>query len=175
LASCFGGDGGGGGGGALVRLRSDGGGVLSGLAAGLRSGLATVVVVPCGVPLLSCSCSAGVVVVACVPAGFPEVVEVAFSSLRLVVFPVSAGVVVSLALGVVPVPAGPDGEVVDGDVVSLVFGVTPPGPVVPGAAPLLASLPLPVWVGSVVPVALPGRALPGFRFPVPCAGVPVPC
>jgi hypothetical protein len=174
LASCFGGDGGGGGGGALVRLKSDVGGVLSGLASGLRSGLAMVVDVPCGVPFLSCSCSAGVVV-ACVPAGLPGVVEVAFSSLRLVVLPVSAGVVVNLAPGVVPAGAAPDGDVVDGDVVSLVFGVTPPGPVVPGAAPLLASLPLPVWVGSVVPVALPGRALPGFRFAVPCAGVPVPC
>jgi hypothetical protein len=101
-----------------------------------------VVDVPCGVAFLSCSCSAGGVV-ACVPAGFPEVVEVAFSSLRLVVLPASAGVVVSLALGVVTVPAAPDGEVVDGDVVSLVFGVTPPGPVVPGAVPLLVSLPLP--------------------------------
>ena len=51
--------------------------------------------------------------------------------------------VFGVVLGVAPVPTTPDG-VVDGDVLNFVFGVTPPGPVVPGAPPLLASVPLPV-------------------------------
>ncbi|TKW77802.1 MAG: hypothetical protein DI543_13750 [Bradyrhizobium icense] len=74
--------------------------------------------------------------------------------------------VVSLVSDVAPVLAAPDGDVVDGDVVdgvpslvvgvvpppvdgdvdvdvlpNFVLGATPPGPVVPGAPPLLASLP----------------------------------
>ena len=64
---------------------------------------------------------------------------------------------------------------------SFVLGATPPGPIVP-AAPLLASFPLPVWAGSAGPVELPGSALAGLRFAVPCGcwvpvpvGVPVPC
>jgi len=62
----------------------------------------------------------------------------------------------------------------------VLFGVNPLGPVVPGTPPLLASLPLPAWAGSAVPLGLPGRALPGFRFAVPCwvrvpDEVPDPC
>jgi hypothetical protein len=142
LASTFGG----GGGGELVRFRSTFGGVLTGLASGLRSGLAIVVLVGCEVPFLSCSCSAGDDV-AWDPVGLPDVVEVAFSSLRLVALPVSVGDVVSLVPvpGVVPVPAAPDGVVVDVAVPGFaMLGVTPPGPVVPDTPPLLASLPLPV-------------------------------
>jgi len=120
LASCFGGGGGGG----AARFASgleDGGGDGGGVA-GLTSGFASVVVVGCEAPLLSCrafscSCSEGFVV-ACVPVGFPDVVEVAFSSLA---------------------PAAPVG-----DVVVPSFEVFAPGPVVPGATPLLASLPFPV-------------------------------
>ena len=44
---------------------------------------------------------------------------------------------------VAPVPAAPVGDVIDDGIVGLVFGVTPSGPVVPGAPTLLASLPLP--------------------------------
>lgn len=150
MASCFGGGGGGG----AARFASgleDGGG--DGGVTGLTSGFASVVVVGCEAPFLSCrafscSCSAGFVV-ACVPVGFPSVVEVAFSSLRLVVLPVSAGDVDSFVPGAVPVaappepvPAAPEGDVV---VPSFeVFGVTPPGPVMPDAPPLLASVPFPV-------------------------------
>lgn len=118
MASCFGG---GGGGGDAARFASGLEGGAGGVT-GLTSGFARVVVVGCEVPFLSCrafscSCSAGFVV-ACVPVGFPDVVEVAFSSLA---------------------PAAPEG-----DVVVPSFEVFAPGPVVPGAPPLLASLPFPV-------------------------------
>ena len=56
------------------------------------------------------------------------------------VFGVALGVAPAV-LGVTPVPTTPDG-VVDGDVLSFVFGDIPPGPVVPGAPPLTASVPL---------------------------------
>ena len=80
-------------------------------------------------------------VVPCAPPveGLPPVVERAFSSLRLVVLPVSS----LLGLVLVPVPwAPPAGDVVP----SLVLlGVPPAGPVVVvDVPPLLASLPLPV-------------------------------
>jgi hypothetical protein len=155
LASCFCGGGGGGGGGA-ARFASgleDGGGDGGGVT-GLTSGFASVVVVGCEAPFLSCSafscsCSAGFVV-ACVPVGFPGVVEVAFSSLRLVVLPASAGDVDSFVPGAVPVaaprepvPAAPEGDVVVPSF-EVLGGVTPPGLVVPDAPPLLASLPFPV-------------------------------
>ena len=55
------------------------------------------------------------------------------------VFGVALGVATAV-LGVTPVPTTPDG-VVDGDGLNFVFGV-PPGPVVPGAPPLIASGPL---------------------------------
>ena len=58
------------------------------------------------------------------------------------VFGVALGVAPAV-LGVTPVPTTPDG-VVDGDVLSFVFGDIPPGPVVPGAPPLIASVSLPV-------------------------------
>ena len=51
--------------------------------------------------------------------------------------------VFGVVLGVVPVAAAPAGDAVDGDVLSFVFGVIPPGPFVPGAPPLFASVPLP--------------------------------
>jgi hypothetical protein len=150
LASCFGG--GGGGGAARFASGLEGGGGDGGGVTGLASGFASVVVVGCEALFLSCrafscSCSAGFVV-AC--DGFPGVVEVAFSSLRLVVLPVSAGDVDSFVPGEVPVaappepvPAAPEGDVVVPSF-EVLGGVTPPGPVVPDAPPLLASLPFPV-------------------------------
>lgn len=145
MTSCLGGGGGGG----AARLASglEGGGEDGGVV-GLTPGFASVVVVGGEAPFLSCkafscSCSAGFVV-ACVAGGFPGVVEVAFSSLRLVLLPVSAGDVdsfVPAAAPPEPVPAAPEGDVV---VPSFeVFGATPPGPVVPDAPPLLASVPFP--------------------------------
>src|SRR6185437_2784263 len=103
LDSCLGGGGGGG----AARLISglEGGGEDGGVAC-LTPGLASVVVVGCEAPFLSCSafscsCSAGFVV-ACVPVGFPGAAGVAFSSLRLILLPVSAGDVVSFVPGAVP-------------------------------------------------------------------------
>jgi len=148
LDSCLGGGGGGG----AARLASglEGGGGDGGGVTGLMTpGFASVVVVGREAPFLSCrafscSCRAGFVV-ACVPVGLPGVVEVAFSSLRLVLLPVSAGDVdsfVPAAAPPEPVPAAPEGDVV---VPSFeVFGLTPPGPAVPDAPPLLASVPFPV-------------------------------
>ena len=115
----------------FARFKSGFGGVLTGFASGLTSGFAIVVLVGGEPPFLSCSWIAGLVV-ACVPvAGFPGVVGVA--SLRL-----AAGAVPLALLG----GGVPDGDV---DVPSLeLFGVTPPGPTVPGVPPLLASVPLAV-------------------------------
>lgn len=94
MASCFGG----GGGAVFARFRSGFGGVLTGLV----SGLASVAVVGCEAPFLSCSCGVEMVGL-CVPAvGLPVVVRLGL--------PVSAGVV-SLALGVVvPVVAVVPGD-----------------------------------------------------------------
>ncbi len=89
---------------------------------------------------------------------------------------VSAGAVVNLLPGVAAPPGVPDGVVVDGDVLSFVLGVRPPGPAfAPVAAPLLASIPLPGGAGSAVPLGLPGSTWPGVRVPccfAPCGVVP---
>lgn len=135
----------GGGDGAVARFMSifGGGGGFAGLGSGFRSGFARVVGGGCEPPFFSCrafsrSCSAGFVV-ACVPVGFPDVVA-PFSSLRLVV---GGGVcLAALGLAAAPAPWPPGCDV---DVPSFVlFGINPPGPVVPDAPPLLASPPLPV-------------------------------
>jgi hypothetical protein len=112
MASCLGG-------GEFARFRSAFGGVLI----GLTSGLARVALVGCEPPLLSRSCSPELVL-ACVPVtGFVDVAEVPFSSLRLVVLPLSSLTLLGLGFGPVP-----EGDVV---VPSLLLpGVKPPGPVV---------------------------------------------